>query len=252
MFKFFNLEVFESCVVHVELTYMFNSLYFICFSFCSFFPADARIQGCMWHLSRAFIKKANKIGVMRYRFEIPAIMEYIMRACAIALLPDQLMEQGLDILRARAQAEDFVVAFLLWPFFLYVQESWLNNPTRRAWMTFWGCTFRTNNSCECHNRQLRKAVGAYQPNVWCFIMALAQLEHNANLDVPLMVAGENAKRPRRWQSIYADKKMEALAQDLEDDIFNDMEETIWNFLGQGANLLKGAFDDHVAREVPEE
>jgi len=194
----------------------------------------------MWHLSRAFIKKANKLGLMRYRFAIPAVMEYIRRACAIALLPDQYMEQGLDILRDKVQEENIVAAFLLWPFFQYVEEKWLNNANRRAWMTFWKCVHRSNNSCECHNRLLRKAVGAYQPNVWCFLMALAQLEHNANLDVPLMVGGDNAKRARRWQSIYTDKKIEAMAEDLEDNIFNDMEETIWNFLCQGADILSNS------------
>lgn len=185
---------------------------------------------------------------MRYRHELPIILVVIRIACAIALLPDHLMEEGLQILRDTVREEHLVAAYLLWPFFDYVEEKWLNNPSRRAWMSFWKCALRTNNSSECHNRLLRQAVGAYRPNVWFFIEAIARLEHNASLDLPHLVAGGKAKRARSWRSVYADQQLESLADDLEEDVFHDMQETIWNFISQAGDLLQGAFNDHMARD----
>lgn len=92
---------------------------------------------------------------------------------------------------------------------------------------------------------LRRAVGAYRPNVYAFIEAVARLEHTAYLDYLHMRGGGDAKEARRWKSVYADRTLDALCDDLERDIFYDRDETIWNFLDKGSELIQGAFEEHV-------
>ncbi|XP_034254486.1 uncharacterized protein LOC117653153 [Thrips palmi] len=213
------------------------------------FP-NATIQGCLWHLGRAFIKKARALGLLRYRHAFPDVLEFIRKACAISLLPDNLYEEAMDVLKRRARNVNLVSAYLVRHFFTYVETKWLGMPHRRSYMNFWRCVHRTNNSCESHNRMLRKAVGAYRPNVYAFIEALSRLEHNADLDYNYMRnEGGDARPARRWKSVYTDRRLEALSNDLEEDIFHNREETIWNFLQQGSRLIEGAMNDHVQREV---
>ena len=100
-----------------------------------------------------------------------------------------LSSRGLNIIKEDAREEDVRVAFLLQNFFQYVEDKWINDVNRRRWMAFYNSMFRTNNLCESHNRMLRNAVGAYRPNIYAFINALARLEHNADLDVDLMKRG---------------------------------------------------------------
>ena len=211
--------------------------------------SDAQIQGCLWHLCRAFLKKANKLRILRYRRAVPAVLVLIRQACAIALLPQALFNEALNILRDKARNENVVAAYLLWPFFQYVEDKWLNVNYRRRWMAFYKAAHRTNNACETHNRMLRTAVGAYRPNIFLFIEAIARLEHNANLDIDLMRLPEEARRTRRWQSVYTDRQLEMICNDLEMDIFHDRDDTIWNFITTASLLFQKGFDGHVQREV---
>lgn len=170
-------------------------------------------------------------------------------AAAIALLPRRYFRVGLQILRDAALEEDVAIAYLLRPFFTYVEQKWINNPNRRRWMSFYGAQYRTNNACETHNRMLRSKVGAHRPNIYVFIQALATLEHNASLDTELQIGGGNARRPRREQSVYTDTQLKNLCRDLEMDIFHDMIDTVKNFLERAAQLFHSAFEEHVLDAV---
>jgi hypothetical protein len=76
------------------------------------------------------------------------------------------------------------------------------------------------------------------------------MEHNATLDVELLRRGGEPRRTRRWQSIYQDRRLEALSNDLEMDVFQDRDETLINFLSTASRLFQGAFDNHVQRFRP--
>lgn len=185
---------------------------------------------------------------MRFRRALPALFDFIREACAISLLPPQFFAVGLQKLRNDAYATDIRIAYLLVPFFQYVEDKWLNNVNRREWLSLFDCLHRTNNSCECHNRMLRRAVGAYRPNVYLFIEALARLEHNAFLDTDYMVLGGRVRRARRWQSVFHDRELSGLCETLRNNVFINMEECVGNFLSRASNLFRGAFDHHVANE----
>ncbi|KAK3929544.1 UPF0251 protein [Frankliniella fusca] len=211
------------------------------------FP-NASLQGCLWHLSRAFIKKARKLRLMRFRKTLPDLFTYIRQACAIALLPVEFFNVGLNILKEKVLENDILMAFLLHPFFTYVERRWINNARRRNWMSLFESVERTNNSCESHNRMLRSAVGAHRPNVFLFIEALDKLEHNASLDAEYMGQGGHVVRSRRWSTLLADDMLNSLALDLNGDLFNDLGETVYNYLRRASHLFQGAFEQHLERE----
>ncbi|KAK3908301.1 Cytoplasmic protein NCK2 [Frankliniella fusca] len=207
----------------------------------------AQIQGCLWHLGKAFVKKARSLGILRYRKILPSLVTYLRKATAISLLPRQYFMVGLRCLKDAAFEEDIRVSFLLEPFFDYVEERWIRNAVRRRWMTLFESEYRTNNSCETHNRMLRNKVGAYRPNVYLFIQALATLENNASLDCQLKFGGNNPRRTRRWKSVYTDRQLKRLSFNLRNQIFHNMNEVVLNFLTRASELFHGAFDDHVRR-----
>ncbi|KAJ1521126.1 hypothetical protein ONE63_002826 [Megalurothrips usitatus] len=213
------------------------------------FP-NAQIQGCLWHLCRAFLKKANTLKILRFKSAVPGLLGMIKKACGICLLPSPFFEEGLQILENDAREEDVVLGFILAPFFQYVRDRWIHHPRRRDWMEFYNCTIRTNNACETHNKMLRAEVGAYRPNVYAFIEALARMEHNANLDVFNMNQG--GAKTRRWKSIYQDQNLRNLGTDLEMDIFHDSEEAVRNFLNQASNKFHGAFMGQLANVLNRE
>ena len=159
---------------------------------------------------------------------------------------DGRIERRYRWVHQEAKDEDIRVAYLLDPLFNYIERRWIANINRRKWMTFFKSMERTNNCCESHNRVLRAAVGAHRPNVFAFMMACARIEHNTYLDIDLMQNHHQcAKRRRRWQSLYADRNLKGISNDLEMDIFHDRNTTIRNFVHQAAGLLNNAFNDHV-------
>jgi len=207
--------------------------------------SDAEVRGCIWHLCRAIVKKANKLRILKFKNALPSLMDYLRKSCAIALLPVQYFRVALDILRRDAYEEDPLLYYLLHNFFEYMEFRWIGNRYRRLWMGFWESMHRTNNLCESHNRMLRKEVGAYRPNVYAFIAALARMEHNADLDVDLMKRGLPARRSRTWRSAFADRQLQALCNDLREDIFHDRNNTIRRFLDRSCDLLQNAVHQHV-------
>lgn len=186
---------------------------------------------------------------MKYKTALPRLFEFIRKACVISLLPPEFFETGLQVVRNEARQADILIAYLLRQFFTYVQDKWLGHVSRKNWMTFYNALHRTNNSCETLNRLLRKAVGAYRPNVYLFMDALARLEHNAHLDIALMQEGGSARRNRRWQSVYSDRQLKALMEDLEMDVFHDRNTAVSNFLERAADLVQGVFKEHLEHDA---
>jgi len=191
----------------------------------------------------------KKLGILRFRNNYPSLILYIRKACAITLLPVQYFYVGLGVIRDEAREDDIVVAYLLRNFFTYVEQKWIRNRTRRRWMNLFKSTERTNNLCESHNKMLRKAVGAYRPNIWAFIDALAKLEHNAYLDSINRREGGTPSGPRSCRSLWTDNNLLALSEELEEEVFHDRNNSVRDFLYRAINLFHGAFQNHLNNAI---
>ncbi|KAE8745172.1 hypothetical protein FOCC_FOCC008238 [Frankliniella occidentalis] len=167
----------------------------------------ASIQGCLYHLCSAFIKKCKNLRLVRYMRHFPDIKKVLMKAVAISLLPSQYFERALQIIKGDIRRRNAVVYYLMRGFFNYVNDEWIANNRRRGWMCFFNKADRTNNACESHNRMLHNKVGAHRPNVWQFIEALKVLENNAILDVEA-ISGEGVEVSRARRSVSTQTRLE--------------------------------------------
>ncbi|KAJ1526453.1 hypothetical protein ONE63_009587 [Megalurothrips usitatus] len=177
------------------------------------FP-DAKVQGCLWHLCKAFIKKTTDLGLKKFLHKIPHMLHFIKQVCCISLLPTRYVTVALHLIKKDTLKKCPITAALLYPFFEYVEKNWIRNANRMQWMCFYKSLHRTNNACESHHRTLRNAIGAYRPNIFSFIEALARLENNAHLDVLLSLSGGFPSRSRRVSAVATDKHLKRLSRDL--------------------------------------
>ena len=187
------------------------------------------------------MKKVRTIGIWRFTRQFPEIHKFVRMACAMSLLPKSDFEEGLAVLRQEALGSDPLIAYLLEPFFNYINDKWIGNQYRRNWMRFFGSTQRTNNACESHNRTLRRTVGPHRPNMRAFIEALKILENNASLDIELQNAGGRASRSRRWSAVANDRRLQALSNDLALDVFRNRRRTLQNFLHCASHTIENLY-----------
>ncbi|KAK3926312.1 Alpha-galactosidase A, partial [Frankliniella fusca] len=206
------------------------------------FPG-CKVQGCLFHLSQAFIKKARKLGLAKYWKMIPEVLNYIRRCTAISLLPKNLFTRALDLLQHNVRQECIEAAYLLHPFFQYVRTKWINRRSRRDYMSFWRCEHRTNNACESHHTVLRHKMGAHHPNIFEFMDRLTEMEQTAYYDVGLLAEGNLPGRTRRYKSVLTDRRLNGLNRDIVGlRLLRNRNETILRFLVRAAELNVGLFN----------
>lgn len=84
-------------------------------------------------------------------------VEVIIRlCCALALLPQNLLQRGLNIIGTEALNMDPFVYDILRPFLVYVQHDWLDHANRGRTLSVCGSYHRTNNA--------RYMCFSYQPS----------------------------------------------------------------------------------------
>ena len=162
---------------------------------CALTFPGVTLQGCFFHLVRvsiallfwlcvrckttpttinitclqAFIRYAKEVLNMGAALKRGPINYIVKLCCALALLPERLMRRGFLLIMREARGLGPHVYRQVMNFLNYVLTSWLNNDVKRHWMCFFGSFHRTNNTCECHNRVLRRTLGLTQPNIYNFI-----------------------------------------------------------------------------------
>lgn len=202
-----------------------------------------KVQGCLFHLAQAFVKKARKLGLAQYWKIIPEVLSYIRMCTAISLLPKNLFTRALDLLQRDARLQCIEAAYLLHPFFEYVRTKWINVNSRREYMSFWKCEHRTNNACESHHFVLRHKMGAHHPNIFAFMDRLAEIEQTSYLDVGLLAEGNLPGRSRRYRSVLTDRRLKGLNRNIVGPrLLRNRSETILQFLRRAAELNSGLFN----------
>ncbi|XP_052119508.1 uncharacterized protein LOC127748758 [Frankliniella occidentalis] len=139
------------------------------------FP-NAQVVGCYWHFCRAVLKKARELGLVPFMNQHRRLKSLIRSACALALLPKNVMARGLNTLIQEATRRGYIQ--LLNGFFLYMINTWMTDPLFST-MSVYDQPHRTNNVSESCNRMLRSKTGAHRPGLWHFITALRRLEQTS-------------------------------------------------------------------------
>ncbi|XP_026290929.1 uncharacterized protein LOC113215512 [Frankliniella occidentalis] len=209
-------------------------------SVAEIFP-NVTLQGCFFHLFRAFIRYAKEELGMFHLLRRHPYERLVKLCCALALLPMRLIQRGFILILRQARQAGGRVYNRMRPFFAYVWRNWVGHPVRREWMCVFGSYHRTNNTCESHNRVLNNYVGIRHPNIYHFLVALVALEGSAFADSEALRIGNPPNRGRTARAISLDRRLRNLARGFANppDNIND---TILRYLEAALHSFDRAYD----------
>lgn len=112
------------------------------------------------------MKKAREMGLVPLMTANMELRKLIRSFCAIPLLPQNLIQRGVESLMRTAQRRGFLP--LLNEFFTYFIDTWIAGPFFES-LSVYNQPHRTNNVAESANKMLRKKTGVHRPGLWHFI-----------------------------------------------------------------------------------
>ena len=128
------------------------------------------ILGCFFHLSKAFWKKVQVKGFATQFDEFEDFRKFIKSSIALAHLPLQDLEKGLEYLKNMEISDEKCAKFKDEYFLPYIEKYWINGPFPP---TVWSCYNRsddlTNNNQEGFNSKINKELKQIHPNPWILV-----------------------------------------------------------------------------------
>ncbi|XP_052124336.1 uncharacterized protein LOC113216462 [Frankliniella occidentalis] len=206
------------------------------------FP-NAELQGCFFHVVRAFIRYAKEQLHMTVHLRRDGPVRSLVRLCCdIPLLPRRYFRRGFLIIMNEARNEGRRIYGILRPFFDYILINWINNEHKNRLMSVYGSRYRTNNTCKSHHRQLKKYMVVPHPNIYDFIGGIASIEDAAWIDANALENGEVVGRRRKAASIANDRRLRRLANDLRQAGPQLRDAAILRYLRAAAYTFANAYD----------
>ncbi|KAK3910717.1 LexA repressor [Frankliniella fusca] len=139
-------------------------------AFTAVFAVD--VQGCFFHSAHAMALHAKVTIGARTLTLLPAIMNVVRLCCALPLLPQDLVQRGMNLIGYEAMELGQEIYNIVRPYLEYVQVEWLNHPNRGRCLSVYGSNHRTNNASESNNRRMKRRIGTHHPNIFQFISKL--------------------------------------------------------------------------------
>lgn len=188
------------------------------------FP-EAEIKGCYFHYVKAVTKYAKGLGLHRAANEANTIKSGIKYARSLALLPQTLIEEGINIVESMLEPTNECEQFI------HYLKRWASTTD----ISVHGDRVRTNNGTESMHRNLMSLVGKPHPNVYLFIQQLQRFDNKHSLNLKRYNDNVSAPRNRKESYVLSDALIGRAEKYLE--MTNDVE----GFLRKVANKLKGKF-----------
>lgn len=126
--------------------------------------------------------------------------------CALALLPNGLVDQGFDIISRQFKDSK------RWERF----ESYWKKQWAEANISVYGMVHRTNNYSESLNRTINLLIGRKRPGIWKLIYNLKIVEMLKSDELEQVVAGAMLKTRRKKRTIILNQKIKDAT-----DLFNE-------------------------------
>ena len=122
------------------------------------------ILGCFFHLSKAIWKKVQVNGFATQFDEQPDFHKFVKSTLALAHLPLEDIEKGLEYLKAFEVSDENCAQFKDEIFLPYIENTWINGPYPPS---VWNCSGRsddsnTNNNQEGFNCKINKELKQIQ------------------------------------------------------------------------------------------
>ncbi|KAK3933228.1 PKS-NRPS hybrid synthetase [Frankliniella fusca] len=198
------------------------------------FP-NAERYGCLFHASKAILKKAKEKGLIPYIENNQHVDLAVRCLCALPLLPRNCIVDGL------LQVSEAAFRKGLWSvmesLFKYVFKTWLS-ASRLPIFSVYECKDRTTNCCESYNYSLQTEVKTTHPNIFALISALVRLEDNTVQLLHVLSPGGNPRRKRKASVLVNDSRIRGLSEDL-----NEGNITRYKFLRQASRRMQGLYND---------
>ncbi|XP_046575249.1 uncharacterized protein LOC124283263 [Haliotis rubra] len=137
------------------------------------FP-NAETKGCFFHFSKALWRKTQDLGLTVTYKEDPAVKEFIRRAGALALLPqDQVQDTLIDAMDS-SPASDRIEDFKD-----YMVVTWVDYDARFP-LSLWNhhntVGPRTNNNLEGFHSRMNRSLPHRHPNIFRFVEVIRRIQ----------------------------------------------------------------------------
>jgi hypothetical protein len=180
---------------------------------------DAKIQGCLYHLSQNIYRKVQSLGLQE-RYQTDAEFSLLMRMIpALAFVPIDEVINVFEELQEAMSPEGI-------PVLDYFEDSYIGRKRRRNRAVplyaheIWnvngrvnGNLPRTNNNVEGWNRKMQAAVSCHHPNIWRFITILKR-EYGLNNNVIDQALGGHAPPPPKKKYKDCNSRIVNIVQDF--------------------------------------
>ncbi|KAK3919969.1 Ribonuclease HII [Frankliniella fusca] len=202
---------------------------------------NVRTQGCVWHLSRAFLQEVAELNLVNRMRNIEEVRRIIRLTLGLALLPEPFIVDGYHVILNHAVGEGNYIYRMVLPYLRYVWRYWVSRPWRRARMCVHGSSQRTNNACESQNKVLREECGIHS-NVYMFLAGLVRLEQK-NYNILLSLDQfRRVSRARKTTSIMNDNRIQMATEELFDPP-GPIAATIFRFLSVVSHTMDNMVEE---------
>lgn len=129
---------------------------------------QVEVQGCLFHAADAMAKHAKSTIGLLLICNLNEVELVIRLCCSLPLLPEDLLQRGLNVIGTFALLMGDIIYGIVRPFLMYVQQHWLGHVNRGAALSVCGSAHRTNNASETNNGRMNRRVKTHHPNVFHF------------------------------------------------------------------------------------
>lgn len=193
---------------------------------------NARVATCLYHYSSRVSGHARKLKLANL-INGSNIFRSITRSClAIPLLPQEMLQHGLETVMARANRVLFYDA--LRPLFKYLWNEWISK--RNHVLSVSGCDDRTTNVSESFNHTLQVCGVEKHPNPFQFIDGLVRIEDKLQQNMYCMRRGISTGRSRKLTAVNNDKSIVRLKR-----LWNQGHISTCTFLRRASYILHAPF-----------
>ncbi|XP_034246245.1 uncharacterized protein LOC117648116 [Thrips palmi] len=200
------------------------------------------VQSCYFHYVNNLGSWARSNLTVYVLTQYPQLIDVIRHCCALPLLPQHLLQRGMNVIGREAMALGPFLYHTVRPFLQYVQSDWIWHVNRGRTLSVCGSDNRTNNASESNNHRMNLRLKVHHPNVYHLIRSFVEFEDTTIDDTMSLEIGIIPTRHRASSSITNDDNIRRLtAVFLRDP--NPSDELIAEFLHAAAFSMENVAYD---------
>ncbi|KHJ77622.1 hypothetical protein OESDEN_22758, partial [Oesophagostomum dentatum] len=162
------------------------------------FPSCS-IEGCSWHLSQAWVRKRNTLGILHFLkgdARSKRVRRWWRTLKGLPFLPQDCL-RFVTALTAPPVPAHHPAHTPCSKFLEYLRSTWLEGPFQNMWCKYLVHELRTTNTAENYHSRLRKIIGKNHPPLAQLILAFRSLTSIAKVTLMRMEVLRHESRSLR-------------------------------------------------------